>query len=173
MTPEHVLLTITGTGTAGTMAVTGAELTHSSNGSGSLAAAMARIAVLGLVGEPRTLSLGDAAGKCQNAPVDSPGRIKHKVGLRGFHGARADSSLDLVLDLDRAYSGSRCFFWGFMETTDNLCIGARGQLVGDWLHLRELRTSMRRTSVVIERATTAYAESRKLLERIDGAPRSD
>jgi hypothetical protein len=33
-----------------------------------------------------------------------------------------------------------------------------------------LRTGLQRTSIVIRRATIACAESRKLLERIDGAP---
>ena len=57
-----------------------------------------------------------------------------------------------------------------MKTTDHLLVATRGQFAGDSVHLRRLRTSLQRTSIVIRRATVAYAESRKLLDRIDGAP---
>ena len=57
-----------------------------------------------------------------------------------------------------------------MKTTDHLLVATRGQLAGDWGHLRRLRSSLQSASIVIRQATLAYAESRKLLERIDGAP---
>jgi hypothetical protein len=57
-----------------------------------------------------------------------------------------------------------------MGTADQLLVATRGQLAGDSVHLRRLRTSLQRASIVIRQATIAYTESRKLLERIDGAP---
>jgi hypothetical protein len=45
---------------------------------------------------------------------------------------------------------------------------AKNQLVGDLAHLRKLRSSLQRTSIVIARSAMTYVESRKLLERIDG-----
>jgi len=57
-----------------------------------------------------------------------------------------------------------------MKSTDHLLVATRGQLAGDLVHLRRLRTSLQSASIVIRQATLAYAESRKLVERIDGVP---
>lgn len=56
------------------------------------------------------------------------------------------------------------------ESSAELLTATRGQLAGDHVHLRQLWASLQRTSIVIQQATTAYTDSRKLLERIDGAP---
>jgi hypothetical protein len=54
--------------------------------------------------------------------------------------------------------------------SDGQLAGTNGRLAGDLVHLQKLWIGLTRTSVVIQRATAAYLESRSLLERIDGAP---
>jgi hypothetical protein len=51
-----------------------------------------------------------------------------------------------------------------------LLIRTKRQLAAHMAHLRRLQAVNRRTVMLIERATVAYEESRKLLEQIDGAP---
>jgi hypothetical protein len=48
--------------------------------------------------------------------------------------------------------------------------GTLSQLARDRLHLRRLRTSLERTTIVIRQASTGCSQSRQLLDRIDGAP---
>ena len=63
-----------------------------------------------------------------------------------------------------------CAVFGFMDPTGELLPTTKSQLAGDLVHLRKLWTSLRRTGMVVERAMIAYGDSRRLLERIDGAP---
>lgn len=57
-----------------------------------------------------------------------------------------------------------------MDPNRELLPATKSQLAGDLVHLRKLWTSLRRTGMVVEQAMIAYGDSRRLLERIDGAP---